>query len=321
MNSTPSTLRFWLRAVQVRLRFFLFIAGLTILFAAWPRLLILWERGTASFTASISEPSVSSGSEFFCPMDPGVISVWPAICPICNMDLIRRQKTDAQILPDGAVARMQFSPYKLTLAGIRTVPIESAETPSNLLPSQAPVATASNPNRIKVPASSVLYWNQQPLVYVESMPGMFDAIPVTLENRTGESQIVEAKLSAGQRVAAVGALLLDAESRLRPNISTQYFGASQPSSLATTPPELPKKQEPTKADPLSEPDRAIVALQKICPVTEAELGSMGTPIFVEVLGRRVALCCGSCRGRIQNDPEKYLQRIPSTSAPASSDKK
>ncbi|HEV3163932.1 MAG TPA: heavy metal-binding domain-containing protein, partial [Isosphaeraceae bacterium] len=51
---------------------------------------------------------------------PGVVSDWPAKCSICNMTLVRRKRGEAVSLPGGVVARMQFSPYRLQLAGIQT---------------------------------------------------------------------------------------------------------------------------------------------------------------------------------------------------------
>jgi YHS domain-containing protein len=56
-------------------------------------------------------------------MCPGVVSDWPSKCPVCNMTLVRRKKGEATPLPDGVLARMQFSPYRVQLAGIRTSPV------------------------------------------------------------------------------------------------------------------------------------------------------------------------------------------------------
>ncbi len=55
-------------------------------------------------------------------MDPGILSDWPGRCGACNMALVRRRKGEAVLLPDGVVARMQLSPYRIQLAGIRTAP-------------------------------------------------------------------------------------------------------------------------------------------------------------------------------------------------------
>src|SRR5262245_55213668 len=57
-------------------------------------------------------------------MCPGVLSAWPSKCPVCSMTLVRREKGDMTPLPDGVVARVQLSPYRLQLAGIRTSPVE-----------------------------------------------------------------------------------------------------------------------------------------------------------------------------------------------------
>ncbi len=83
----------------------------------WTRMTHLADRGDAE-SAPISE-----NMEFFCPMDPGVVSNWPGRCGVCNMALVRRKKGEAVALPDGVVARMQISPYRLQLAGIRTAAV------------------------------------------------------------------------------------------------------------------------------------------------------------------------------------------------------
>lgn len=309
--------KFWLSALQLRLRFFVFVACLAALFALWPWLSAAWDRTLFGWGNDKDELAVGGGSEFFCPMDPGVVSAWPAICPICNMDLIRRQKNDAKLLPEGVVARMQISPYKLALAGVHTAAIEQADDQTTILPSESSAANKSQ--TVRVPTTAIVYREQRPLVYIETMPGMFDAIPVTLSTREDDTQFVTGQLQPGQRVAVMGTLLLDAESRLNPNLSTQYFGAAQP-SLASAAPSLPAahsanqpanssagKVGKNKPQVLSVEDQRLVEEQKLCPVTEAPLGSMGTPAFVEVNGQRIALCCAGCRGRVLADPERYVK--------------
>jgi RND family efflux transporter MFP subunit len=61
---------------------------------------------------------------------------------------------------------------------------------------------------------------------------------------------------------------------------------------------------------LSAEDRVLAKKQRICPVTELPLGSMGTPPKVDVNGRRVFICCEGCRGRLLAEPVKYLARLP-----------
>jgi len=70
---------------------------------------------------------------------------------------------------------------------------------------------------------------------------------------------------------------------------------------------------------LSPEDRALAVAQKFCPVSRHELGSggMGVPIALEVNGRKVLICCESCRDPILSEPDKYLAKLgPATTAPA-----
>ncbi len=86
-----------------------------------PQLLGPADAGHVSRKASHCH-AISADTEYFCPMDPGVVSDWPGRCGICNMALVRRKRGEALALPDGVVARMQLSPYRIQLAGIQTAP-------------------------------------------------------------------------------------------------------------------------------------------------------------------------------------------------------
>lgn len=50
--------------------------------------------------------------------------------------------------------------------------------------------------------------------------------------------------------------------------------------------------------------------EKICPVTGAELGSMGPPVAVEVKGRTIWTCCDYCPPKVRTNPAKYLAKLP-----------
>lgn len=69
---------------------------------------------------------------------------------------------------------------------------------------------------------------------------------------------------------------------------------------------------------LSPEDQALVAAQKKCPVG-GELGSMGTPVKVDVDGRTVFICCEHCREPLLADPEKYLAKLDAQAADEGSD--
>ncbi len=57
-------------------------------------------------------------------------------------------------------------------------------------------------------------------------------------------------------------------------------------------------------------DTAAIAHQKICPVMDEKLGSMGTPWKVNVNGQDVFVCCKGCIKFIQKNPKKYITKIP-----------
>jgi hypothetical protein len=107
--------------VAARVRFLLLLFALLGLIAAWPLLQNYWGKLTRGAPTA---GAVSPDTEYWCPMCPGVVSDWPSKCPVCNMTLVRRQKGDMTPLPDGAVPRVQLSPYRIQLAGIRTSPVD-----------------------------------------------------------------------------------------------------------------------------------------------------------------------------------------------------
>ena len=57
--------------------------------------------------------------EYFCPIKLGVLSEWPAKCPKYGLRTPQERRRSCRC-SDGVVARMQLSPYRLQLAGVRT---------------------------------------------------------------------------------------------------------------------------------------------------------------------------------------------------------
>jgi hypothetical protein len=109
--------------LQVRLRFLVVLVIVFLVVGKWDALRNYWHWAIRSFSHSDTLQAVAVDTEYFCPMCPGVISDWPSKCPVCNMALVRRQRGDATPLPSGAIPRMQFSPYRMQLAGIQTAPV------------------------------------------------------------------------------------------------------------------------------------------------------------------------------------------------------
>jgi len=63
---------------------------------------------------------------------------------------------------------------------------------------------------------------------------------------------------------------------------------------------------------LSPADRAAAERQKVCPVTDEPLGSMGSPLKISLKGRDVFLCCEGCKDALQDDPDAFLAKLPQT---------
>lgn|GEM_PF-991306 len=136
-----------LRIAAARLRFLLVFAVVFAIIGGWETIRAYWARLTV---VAPPEATISSDTEYFCPMDPGVISDWPSKCPVCNMTLVRRKRGESAPLPDGVMARMQFTPYRLWLGGIRTATVDYAPLAKTLeLPG---VVAASEAGRVRVQA-------------------------------------------------------------------------------------------------------------------------------------------------------------------------
>lgn len=479
-----------LKLAQVRLRIPVVLLAAAFVVGRWETIRNHWDRLTRPhFSESIASHAVSADTEYFCPMDPGILSDWPGRCGICNMTLVRRKRGEALALPDGVVARMQLSPYRIQLAGIQTAPAEfrplvrtfessaavarqgeraslqleiparqaswvtgglAAEIectdleghgtilgqvqkveqrqvdgsdylqativvadppnelrggmiavarvripmsklepfrsmptdPPRLRPNEPrtayvcpdhtgdlavepgrcpldrktrearalagyqrmrwwcpmhPAVTAEKPDSVcsacggmvlkprilsyspagqvlSVPCSSVIDAGARKVVFIETMPGMFDGVEVVLGPRCGDDYPVVKGLEPGQRVAFAGAFLLDAETRLNPALASAYFGAGRGKSPLASSAVTTKASESTLSTAFSElapDDRLLAERQKLCPVTNKPLGSMGTPARVVVQGTVVFLCCAGCEDAITKEPAKYLAKLKS----------
>jgi membrane fusion protein, copper/silver efflux system len=434
---TWRSLALGLRIVLVRLRLVGVLVGILFVVGFWPTLRVYWDKFTRGSTTA--DASISPDTDYWCPMCPGVLSDWPGKCPVCNMALVRHKKHEAVPLPDGVLARMQLSPYRVQLAGIQTYPVEYRRLEQEVvlagLVEPAPERTGSRPcvllqadvfekdlglvsagrpveavseafptrtfpgkvarladqltvgtsrlhvwleikdprhelrpgmfctARLRVaaadmdssqrawadewrnatmvdvlahelfaqgrlaeagpgpllllglrrplllqgmvpavPESAVVDTGARKVVFVERMPGMFDAVAVVLGRRCGEFYPLLGGLEAGDRVVSTGAFLLDATTRLDPSVAASYFGAGRPSSVATTP-------SPQAPDRLSAEDLALLARQKVCPVTGEPLDSMGGPVKVVVAGKTVFVCCEGCEPKLRKNPEKFLPKL------------
>ena len=175
---------------------------------------------------------------------------------------------------------------------------------------------------LAVPQSSVIDTGSQKIVYHEVEPGVYEGVLVKLGPKmTGKDGItyfpVLDGLKAGMKVLSSGSFLVDAETRLNPSAGSIYFGGSGGSSsrnsvttVRPTTPEDPDAKLRTALSSLSSKDREAVELQRFCPIlTQNRLGSMGTPVKVNVGDEDIFLCCEGCRDKVLSAPDKTLESV------------
>lgn len=189
----------------------------------------------------------------------------------------------------------------------------------------ARLTTVSAEGVLAVPEMAVIDTGTQKLVYVEREPGVFEGVLVTVGPLAEGYYPVVDGLLPGDHVAAAGAFLIDAETRLNPAAATAYFGATagpasggkQPSAVnarsaeagdqgASEPP--PSTQQKNLAK-LPRADRRRAERQATCPVTGLALGSMGVPYKVRVQGQVLYLCCRACEETVRQDPQGVLKKV------------
>jgi membrane fusion protein, copper/silver efflux system len=182
------------------------------------------------------------------------------------------------------------------------------------------IVTYAPPSQVlAVPESAVIDTGTAQFVFVETMPGMFDSVPVELAPPTDGYHPVIAGLLPGQRVAASGAFLLDAETRLNPSLAASYFGAGGRDGQSTSVTHISSAEETTdllSALKLSPTQLVLARRQKVCPITRMPLGSMGELVEVEVDERPVYLCCEGCRSRVATAKTSLGQAKESGAAPS-----
>ncbi|HEX3871407.1 MAG TPA: efflux RND transporter periplasmic adaptor subunit, partial [Pirellulales bacterium] len=107
-----------------RLRFIAVLMAIGVVITQWDTLAAYYDKWTRPVDSS---PAAGSDVEWFCPMHPSVVrDNGKEKCPICFMPLSKRKKGDTHedALPAGIVNRVQLSPYRVVLAGVRTMAVD-----------------------------------------------------------------------------------------------------------------------------------------------------------------------------------------------------
>jgi Cu(I)/Ag(I) efflux system membrane fusion protein len=155
---------------------------------------------------------------------------------------------------------------------------------------------------LSVPRDAVMQTGQRALVYVESAPGTYRGVEVTVgplasDERGQEYYPILAGLSGGERVVTRGNFAIDSQMQLagKPSLfSARGFGDHQ-------------HHDPTADSAAHTADDEKGLEQTLCPV-------MGNPInpdvFIEYKGVKVYFCCWGCDDKFLAEPEKYIPKLP-----------
>jgi Cu(I)/Ag(I) efflux system membrane fusion protein len=162
-----------------------------------------------------------------------------------------------------------------------------------------------------VPRSAVLMAGGNSVVYVETEPGRFELRRVTLGPHSGAQTVIASGVQAGEQVAVAGNFLIDSQMQLagNPSLIDPNKVVGNQGTKETEGTEETSDEVIVALSTLSAEDRLLAEQQRICPVTEMPLGSMGAPPKIELNGRSIFLCCAGCEAMLRADPEKYLANL------------
>lgn len=176
--------------------------------------------------------------------------------------------------------------------------------------------TVTTEGVLSVPELAVVDTGREKIVYIEREPGLYEGVEVKLGPKSGGYYAVVEGLLPGDRVAAAGAFLIDAETRLNPAASAAYFGAGgSPSS--GRPPSTPDGSQPSgptgddlkNLEKLPLAERDLARSQQLCPITNMPLGSMGVPLKIVVADETVFVCCKACAKRAQREAQQTVEKV------------
>lgn len=208
-----------------------------------------------------------------------------------------------------------------------TVTLQVPATQLNLIPPDAGEQQKQSYEQglvLAVPERAVIDTGSRKIVYREAEPDVYEGVEVQLGPRCGVFFPVIQGLKAGDKVAAAGSFLIDAETRLTAGAGSTYFGASSGPqggdrrSATTARPSMTRDEEDKVQAELAKlglADRRLAEEQGYCPIQEVNrLGSMGTPVKVMVKGQPVFLCCSACVNKALANSQGTLDKIAALKA-------
>jgi RND family efflux transporter MFP subunit len=162
-----------------------------------------------------SSGSASAATEmaYVCEMCPDVLADKPGKCPTCGMDLTPRisaESDEAARWAEGYTCAMH--------------PEVLRDKPGvcDVCPCKMPTTRWRVEKVLALPERAVVDTGTRKIVYVEAAPGVFEAKEVVLGPRAGRFYQLLSGLNRGDRIAAAGSFLIDAENRLNPVVGSIY---------------------------------------------------------------------------------------------------
>lgn len=172
---------------------------------------------------------------------------------------------------------------------------------------------------LAVPEPAVIDTGALKVVYREALPNTFEGVRVELGPRLADPDgatyyPVLSGVGEGDRVVTAGSFLLDAETRLNPALGSIYIGGGGGGGkgggvVRPTTPDDEGAKVAAALGKLSPADRALAQAQRLCPILNDPLGSMGVPVKYTLDGAAFFVCCKGCIPKANADPAKTLGRV------------
>ncbi|MBN1765185.1 MAG: efflux RND transporter periplasmic adaptor subunit [Sedimentisphaerales bacterium] len=152
-----------------------------------------------------------------------------------------------------------------------------------------------------IPASAPLITGKRAVVYVKHVRNedlFFEGRQIVLGPRAGDYYIVKSGLLVGEEVVTHGNFKIDSEMQIM----------AKPSMMNTEADRMPHTDHDAhEMPPAMQMAQEEMIEQKTCPVMG---GPINKDVFTVYKGKKVYFCCPGCDQVFNENPEKYLDKLP-----------
>ncbi len=162
--------------------------------------------------------------------------------------------------------------------------------------------------QLSVPRGAVMQTGERALVYVETAPGTYRGVEVTVgplarSDDGREFYPILSGLRGGEEVVTRGNFAIDSQMQLagKPSLFTARGLAGD---------EAGEREDLTDDEELVHPTTGPADIaQTHCPVMGSEINP---EVYIEYKGVKVYFCCWGCDDKFLADPEKYIPKLPAS---------